>query len=39
MAQTVTVKAEQDDDAANDKVTLTHTATGASTRERRRIFR
>ena len=27
-AQTVTVKAEQDDDAANDKVTLTHTATG-----------
>ena len=27
-AQTVTVKAEQDDDAANDKVTLTHAATG-----------
>ena len=28
VAQTVTVKAEQDDDAANDKVTLTHTAAG-----------
>ena len=27
-AQTVTVKAEQDDDAANDKVTLVHTAAG-----------
>ena len=27
-AQTVTVKADQDDDGANDKVTLTHTATG-----------
>ena len=27
-AQTVTVKAEQDDDGANDKVTLTHAATG-----------
>ena len=27
-AQTVTVKADQDTDAANDKVTLTHAATG-----------
>ena len=28
VAQTVKVKADQDDDGANDKVTLTHTATG-----------
>ena len=28
VAQTVTVKAGQDDDAANDTATLTHTASG-----------
>ena len=29
MAQTVTVKAGGDDDAANDTATLTHTASGS----------
>ena len=39
-AQTVTVKAREDTDAANDKVTLTHTAAqAASTREPPPIWR
>ena len=38
-AQTVTVKAGEDADAKNDKVTLTHAATAASTRECPPIWR
>ena len=38
-AQTVTVTAGEDDDGANDTATLLHTASGATTRGRRRAYR
>ena len=38
-AQTVTVSAGQDADAADDTATLRHTASGATTRARRRTCR
>ena len=39
VAQSVTVTAGEDDDAADDSVILTHTATGGSTRARSPIWR